>query len=114
MQVSKLGKMPFGIVQRPIQPTILRRFLQRLKEREEMLLFKFSKVELDKGKKAEMREKVRVQASGKPDYPQIQRERQERKRVDKLVEQVLQRLREFLEQVRVGLLGSRLERGGGI
>ena len=59
-----------------------------------------------------MREKVRVQVQSKPDYQQVQRERQERKRIDRLVEQIQQRLQEFFDQVRFGLLGGRLEGGG--
>lgn len=99
----------FGMIQRPdpLKPPIrfLRSYLQLLKERELMHLFKFSKVYREDGEREERRRERRIRADGRLEYHQVQRERKEQKRVDRLVEKLRIKIEEFLDQVRVGFVG---------
>ena len=115
--VREFGRV--GSIQRhipgPVQNTFLRGFLQRIKEREQMLLWKFSKTSDDgEGKRREKELEMRVLIHNKPEYWQVQRERWEQKSQKRLVEQLRQRVREFMDRIQFGLFGGKLEGGGRI
>lgn len=108
------GIQRVGSLQGPgtLKPSIrfLRGYLQHLKERELMHLFKFSKVYREDGEREERRRERRIRVDGRLEYHQVQRERKEQKRVETLVGKLRKQIEEFLEQVRVFV--NRFEGGG--
>ncbi len=94
-----------GHTRAAIRKSLLRLFVRLLKG-EEMLRYKSSKTEYDKGKRAELEEKVRKLAVSRTDYVERQKTRDQRREQKCVVETVQRYIERFAHVIQLAMRGK--------